>query len=151
MTSPPLLTTTMTADHLQLAAAGSWTAAHANLLEWLVDGAAHEAIQASRVSIDMANVDELDTLGAWLLERLSRNPSIAGKGPRFTGVKPHCTGLMDEIHRVNRQPQISQASPNWILAAPGTVGRATVALISDMVEFLRLFGELNVVIGRTLL
>jgi len=148
--STPLLGTTMTAGHLQFAAAGSWTVAHADLLERLVGDAAFEAAGGPCITIDMANVEELDTLGAWLLERFSRGPNFAGKETRFTGLKPHCTGLMDEMHRVKRQSQTFRAKPNWPLATLNTVGRGTIALIFDMVRFLRLFGELSVAIGRIL-
>ena len=65
-----LLTRQLKGKRLELAASGSWTAAHAGELEALVDSVAGEAITAKKVSIDMAGVREFDTFGAWLLERL---------------------------------------------------------------------------------
>ena len=40
MTPTPVLNSTMTADRLDLAAGGSWTAAHADALERLIDAVA---------------------------------------------------------------------------------------------------------------
>src|SRR5215468_10253671 len=97
----PLMTGMMNADRLELTAAGSWTAANACRLETLVHLAALEADGARSVAIDMARVEQLDTLGAWLLERLARSSKRDGKDTQFSGLKPHYRGLIDEIQRVN--------------------------------------------------
>jgi phospholipid/cholesterol/gamma-HCH transport system permease protein len=145
------LTRTITAERLQFAVAGSWTAAHADRLEQLVEEAARGGADTPYVAIDMAGVDELDTLGAWLLERLSRSPDLAGKETRFTGLNPRYRGLIEEMHRVNRPAPTRHAGLSRPLAALDEVGRAAVGLISDLVEFLQLFGELSVAIGRILM
>src|SRR5215831_15313636 len=62
-----LLTAKFKGDRLELAAGGSWTAAHAGELEALVDGVAQDAARARSVSIDMGGVRQFDTYGAWLL------------------------------------------------------------------------------------
>ena len=151
MTSMPLLTQTVTAERLLLAAAGPWTATHADRLEQLVEEALRAGSGAMPITIDMAEVDELDTVGAWLLERLSRRPDPAGKEARFAGVKPRYRGLIDDMHRVSAQPPTPQKDPASPLAALDAVGRATVGLVADVGDFLRMFGELSVAIGRILL
>jgi phospholipid/cholesterol/gamma-HCH transport system permease protein len=147
----PLLTQTVTAERLLLAAAGPWTAAHAERLEQLVEEAARADSGATPITIDMTEVDELDTVGAWLLERLSRRRDLAGKEARFTGVRPRYRGLIDDMHRVSAQPQALQEVSAPPLAALEAVGRATAGLVADVGDFLRMFGELGVVIGRILL
>ena len=72
MTPNPLMTSVVNADRLELTAAGSWTAANADRLERLVDAVALEAARARSIVIDTASVEQLDILGAWLLERLAR-------------------------------------------------------------------------------
>src|ERR1700674_4571880 len=117
MTVTPLLTSMITAERLQLAAAGSWTAAHSHVLEQLVDAAAPQAASAKRISIDMAGVQELDTLGAWLLERLLRGSNRSGPEAQFIGLPPHYRGLIDEMHRVNLGKRTPPINPNRIWAA----------------------------------
>jgi phospholipid/cholesterol/gamma-HCH transport system permease protein len=151
MTATPQLTRMMMAGRLQFVAAGPWTAAHADRLERLVEEAAQVGTSGPQVAIDMAGVDELDTLGAWLLERLSRNSVLSGKEPRFTGLRPHHRGLIDEMYRVNREAPPLQHGLSPPQAVLDAVGRAAVSLVSDVVEFLRLFGELVVVVGRILM
>ena len=147
----PLVTSTVTPERMELAAAGSWTAAYSECLEQLVEAAGREAEPASRVAIDLANVEEIDTLGAWLLERLSRRFKSNGKQAEFTGLKPHYRGLIDEMQRVNLQPRASPARPNRVILALDRIGRASLGLASDVGEFLHMLGELGVVIVRILL
>src|ERR1700681_4627664 len=125
MTSTPLLGITMKAERLQLAPAGSWTAAHCDVLERLVDSTAPQAANAKSIAIDMAGVQELDTLGAWLLERLLRRSNLSGPEAQFVGLSPHYRGLIDEMHRVNLQKRMPQANPSRLWAAADSVGRAT--------------------------
>jgi hypothetical protein len=151
MTLTPLMTSNVVPEGLEFAVAGSWTAAHSERLEQLIDGAAREAGKAQRIAMDMAGIDELDTLGAWLLERLARNFKSNGKDTQVTGLKPLYRGLTDEMRRVNLQPRMSPEHANRLLLALDRVGRAAAGLMSDISEFLDLFGEVGVAIGRIFL
>jgi phospholipid/cholesterol/gamma-HCH transport system permease protein len=150
MTSEPLLTRRVTPDRLVLAAAGPWTAAHAERLERMVEEAARDGGGASQVAIDMAAVCELDTLGAWLLERLSRSPQFAGKEARLTGVSPRYRDLIGDMHAVNRQPPSSPRGLAFPVAAVDAVGRAAAGLVGDVTDFLRMLGQLGIATGRIL-
>src|SRR5471032_1892469 len=72
VTPGTLLSSPMRGDRLDLAAAGSWTAEHAQTLEPLVDAATRPNSPVRSVAIDTARIDRLDTFGAWLLERALR-------------------------------------------------------------------------------
>ena len=98
-----LLKSQLKGERLELAASGSWTAAHAGELETLVDSVAGEAIKAKNVSIDMAGVREFDTFGAWLLERLTRAWSSTGAKTEIVGLPPHDRNLLEEMRGVNRE------------------------------------------------
>src|SRR5579862_3960720 len=100
MIAAPALQSTFVADRLQLAPGGAWTAANCETLEGLVDAAAPQAAQAKKIAIDMAGVDELDTLGAWLLERLLRGAKRAEADAQFIGLPPRYLGLIDAVRRV---------------------------------------------------
>jgi phospholipid/cholesterol/gamma-HCH transport system permease protein len=147
----PLVTSTTMPERMELAAAESWTAAYSEHLEQLVEAAAREAETADRIAIDLANVEEIDTLGAWLLEGLSRRFKSNGKEGQFTRLKPHYRGLINEMQRVNLEPRTSPARPNRVILALDRIGRASLGLASDVGEFLHMLGELGVVIVRILL
>ena len=152
MSDEPVLTSRRRLDgRLELAAAGSWTLAHTELLERQVAAIAPEVGRASAISIDMAGVRELDTLGAWLLERLIRDGGEKGREARFTGVPGHLRGLLDEVHQVNRGAPVGAAKPSALMAALDTVGRATVNLKASLGIFLEMFGALSLALLRVLL
>ena len=51
----------------------------------------------------MAEVRELDTLGAWLLEKMSRRATAAGHRAEVVGVADKYAGLIEEVRQVNRR------------------------------------------------
>jgi len=148
MTPDPLLSSSLVADRLRLSPAGAWTAAHAHALEQLIDAAAPQAAHAKAISIDMAGVEELDTLGAWLLERLLRSSNLSAPNAQFIGLPSHYRGLIDEIHQVNLHKPPPPAKPNRLLAAVDGVGRATTQLGTDAVAFLDMCGQIGVAVAR---
>jgi phospholipid/cholesterol/gamma-HCH transport system permease protein len=150
MVGEPVLNSKIQGERLELAASGSWTAAHTERLERQVAGVAANISGARTTSIDMAGVAELDTLGAWLLERLLRRAGEQGRGAQFVGVPSHYRGLLDEVHQVNRQPPPDRAMPNKLLLALDSIGRATANLKTSLDIFLEMFGALSASLLRVL-
>jgi phospholipid/cholesterol/gamma-HCH transport system permease protein len=99
----------------------------------------------------MAGVSELDTLGAWLLERLIRLGGERGRKAEFVGLPSHFRGLLDEVHQVNRQPPVRRAPQNRLLAALETVGRTTVGIKASADTFLDMLGAVGASLLRVLL
>ncbi len=151
MASEPILNSTIVGEKLELAASGSWTAAYSDLVEQLVVSAARPAAQARGLAINMAGVQELDTLGAWLLERLLRSAGDRGQEAQFVGLPSHYRGLLDEVRRVNRRAPALPATQNRILAALDKVGRVAAGLKADFTTFLEMFGTLSMAIARVLM
>ena len=145
-----LLTSKLKGERLELAAAGSWTAAHASELEALVDRVAGEAAQAKKVSIDMTGVSEFDTFGAWLLERLTRAWTAAGQKPAIVGLPKHDRGLLAEMHGVNREPPRAPARENRIVGALAAIGRGGAGLGRGFMLFADMLGAVGVAALRVL-
>src|SRR5271154_5688940 len=99
----------------------------------------------------MAGVEALDSIGAWLLERLIRRSNRDGKRAQFTGLPPRYRGLIEEMHAVNLRPRTPLNAPNRLWSALDGVGRAAAGLLSDVLVFLAMFGELSVALGRVML
>jgi phospholipid/cholesterol/gamma-HCH transport system permease protein len=145
-----LLTSKLKGERLELAAAGSWTAAHADELEALVDRVAAEAPKAKKVSIDMTGVREFDTFGAWLLERLTRAWSAAGQKPAIVGLPKHDRGLLEEMHGVNREPPRAPARENRIVTALAALGRGGAGVARGFMLFADMLGAVGVATLRVL-
>ena len=97
MSAKPSLSVTAGAPALQCAAAGAWTAAHADELETVIDGAARDLGQQT-AAIDMQRVEAFDTYGAWLLERLVRERKANGGETEIVALPEHYRDLYAAMH-----------------------------------------------------
>jgi phospholipid/cholesterol/gamma-HCH transport system permease protein len=134
-------------NSLWLTAVGSWTAQHASDLEHLVDGAVAQGASIARAELDMAGVENIDTFGAWLLERLVR-----GFAERITvvGLPERFRGLVDEIHQSNRT--VIEAPREAALAsAVRQVWRAFSLVTRDILLYFGMFGAIIVTTLRMLI
>jgi phospholipid/cholesterol/gamma-HCH transport system permease protein len=145
-----LLTSQLKGERLEIAASGSWTAAHAGELETLVDGAANQAAAAKNVTIDMAGVRELDTFGAWLLERLTRTWSSSGAQTEIVGMPAHDRNLLAGMHGVNREPAPPAAPGNRIVGALAAVGTGAAELGQNLLAFAEMLGAAGAATLRVL-
>jgi phospholipid/cholesterol/gamma-HCH transport system permease protein len=140
MSSPAL---TLGATPATLIASGPWTAAQSTLLERLVATLPLIDAQRRSVVIDISAVEHLDTLGAWLLERLIRGYQLQELKPTFVGVPERFRGLLEKVHDVNRHPSIQRTERNKLTATLESIGRATIALYIDFRFFLAMLGAIG--------
>jgi len=112
----PLLTASPSGDVLELRPVGSWTAANVTTLEALSDAVIAQLDRSKTVKVDMAGVRELDTLGAWLLEKMSRRATSAGHRAEMVGVVDNYAGLIEEVRRVNRRNPAPAPARNPVVA-----------------------------------
>ena len=146
MTTAPLLTATATADVLELRPGGSWIAANVATLERLSDTVAPQLDRSGTVKLDMTDVRELDTLGAWLLEKMSRRATSAGHRAEVVGISDNYAGLIEEVRQVNRRLPAPAPSRNPIVAKISDIGRTTIGAGEDVTAFLQMLGALCIAI-----
>jgi phospholipid/cholesterol/gamma-HCH transport system permease protein len=137
----PLLQSATQGDRLQLAAGGSWTAPNAADLEALIDDAVARGKQFVRVELNMARVENLDTFGAWLLERLLRDCAEAGRGISVSGLPDRFRGIINEAHQSNRASE-EQPHEGAIGSAVAGAERALATITQDIVLNIAMFGAL---------
>ena len=119
---------TVVGDSLELAPVGVWTAAHSQALEERLTAVAPQVSAARNLAINMAGVRELDTLGAWLLERLVRGCIARKIEVRFFDLPERYRGLFDQVSWVNRQTAEPTARKNMLLERLEWIGQSTIAL-----------------------
>ena len=146
MATAPLLTATATGDVLELRPGGSWIAANVATLERLADAVTPQLDHSGTVKLDMAEVRELDTLGAWLLEKMSRRATSAGHRADVVGVSDNYAGLIEEVRQVNRRTPAAVPARNPIVAKMSDIGRSTIGASEDLTAFLQMLGSLCVAI-----
>ena len=143
----PLLRSLAQDDYLRLAAAGSWTAQHAAVIEKLVDGAVAQGKSVGRIDLDMAAVENLDTFGAWLLERMLRG--FADDGPPVTiiGMPERFRGLISEAHQSNRK-QPDAAGEDVLASTLALLWGAFRLMTRDVLLNVAMFGALVAAVLR---
>ena len=150
MTSTPLLTSTPLGDGLELRPGGSWTAANVKSLEVLSDGVMADLDRSKSVKLDMNGLGELDTLGAWLLEKLSRRAASAGHQIEVVGVAENYAGLIKEMRQVNRHNPAPARVPNPVFARLSELGRSAMNATDDIAVFLQMLGSLFMALAGVL-
>jgi phospholipid/cholesterol/gamma-HCH transport system permease protein len=132
-----------------VSASGSWTAAHAASLERKIEAIKAQASGSGSLEIDVGGIRELDTFGAWLLERLVRD--LIGKGfdARLVGVSERFRGLLDQIHECGRKKP-TPTKRNRILLELERLGQATLEFLRDLVRLADMLGALGAAAARTL-
>lgn len=148
MSVAPILDFTINNERLQFVAAGSWTAAHSEAIERLVSVAAQRMPAARGAALDLSGLRNLDTLGAWMLERFLRACKGRGQAATVTGLPPQFRGLLDSMHDLNRDIGSAPAKANPMLAALEAVGRTTAGLRVDLIAFLDMLGAIGMAILR---
>jgi phospholipid/cholesterol/gamma-HCH transport system permease protein len=150
LATAPQLTATASGDVLELRPAGSWTAANVATLEPLASAVTAQLDRSKTLRLDMAGVRELDTLGAWLLEKMSRRAISAGHRADVVGVADDYAGLIDEVREVNRHNPAPAPAPNPVVVKVGEIGRSAVGATGDVAAFLQMLGSLFLAIGGVL-
>ncbi len=141
----PLLSRSMSGEHLELSAAGSWTAANAEEADRLVTSEASTA-GAQTLVVNVSGVTALDTFGAWLIERLARSTNARGGKTEIVGVPERFQGLLAKMHEANREAP--RPRPRV-----GILGRAADILAwleADALSFLAMLGAIGLALGRVI-
>ncbi len=102
------------------------------------------------VSIDMAGVSELDTFGAWLLERLTRQWTASGRQAVVVGLPQHSADLVEEMHGVNREAPPKPERGNPIVSFLAAIGRGSTGFARSFYTFAQMLGEVGMAAGRVL-
>jgi len=144
VSSAPVLNAVAAGDALALKPAGAWTAPHSKAMEQLFDGVAPQIAAAKSLTIDMTEIGEIDTIGAWLLEKISRDAAQAGRTAQFTGIGANYAGLIEEVRQVNRRGPTPHPKPNPIIAKLDQIGRSAWSATADVSVFLDMLGALGI-------
>ncbi len=129
--------------------AGAWTLNALPFLEPAVD--ALECPTAPVIRLQGQRLSELDTAGAWLVDRVVRRIEERGRGVEFDAFRPEHARLLEIVrsHRALLAPAPSPAlSPGR--RALEAIGRRAWAWWGETAGILAFFGEASTVLARSL-
>ena len=136
---------------LVLSAQGDWVSAHANEIEPQVESIIKLRQQAERVEIDASAVKRVDTIGAWLFERLKRNWDKDGAKAAITGLDPRYKVLLDEVAASNREPPKPQKHEAPIADTLAYIGQSAAEGWVDLKALVQFLGHVMTAAGRVAL
>jgi phospholipid/cholesterol/gamma-HCH transport system permease protein len=90
----------------------------------------------------MTDVRELDTLGAWLFEKMSRRALDSGHSATVVGATGRYAGLIYDVRQVNRRKPVGITAQNPMLVRLEVIGRSTFSATEDVSAFLQMLGAL---------
>jgi phospholipid/cholesterol/gamma-HCH transport system permease protein len=140
-----LLDWTADGDRVAVVATGAWTAANAAALEALV--APVEGRRAGAVVVDVGGLRELDTFGAWLVERLLRS----GATSELRGLKDDFRGLYEKVAQSNRRTATLPPLPTGAMAAVSRIGETMAELGRDLAGVVAMLGAIATALVRVVL
>ena len=144
LNSEPVLNVATEDGRLDLRPGGSWTAAHAARLERLYDAVEPQLNRTGTVRVDMTDVGDLDTLGAWLLEKISRHAPRSDPAANVIGVSDRYAGLIAEVNRVNRRKPAAEKPENPVAVRLEQLGRYGAGIMEDISVFFQMLGALGI-------
>jgi phospholipid/cholesterol/gamma-HCH transport system permease protein len=126
-----------------LLAGGAWTITNVELLERLC------AAVSPRWEgpIDLSGVTALDTVGAWLFEKLARRRPSSHSEAIFVGASPSYAGLLREVRELNRESPGRNRRQNPFV---DRLTRMARDLAADGVGFLHMLGAISIALGGVL-
>ena len=151
MKSAPRLTHTAEHDEARLAAAGAWTAATSPAIETLSNNLFELTRTSRAVTIDIASIEELDTYGAWLIERMVRRYRAYGVATGLLAVPDRFKGLLEAVHEAPGDAVVASKHVNPFLGTLEAIGRSFPRLGSDIVAFSEMLGALAAATVRVIL
>jgi phospholipid/cholesterol/gamma-HCH transport system permease protein len=151
MSVSALLTGHVSGERLDLAAAGEWTADHADALErrvMQVTPAGRGAVKAMR--IDMKGVAKIDTYGAWLLERLRRVAAERGLRADVVGLPEQFRVIVETVHQTAEMPDPERLRRRGVADWLESVGENVAEVGKAGAQFAQMFGAVAVAWLRAL-
>jgi phospholipid/cholesterol/gamma-HCH transport system permease protein len=134
----------LTADHLghelRATLSGRWTADQAPAVERCVADLVAAAGDERRIIFDLSNLDRLDTLGAWVLDRTRHDLGGTGYSADFVGARPEHHILLNEVAYRGFQP-IPVVKRNWLVDLLVEIGQGVVRAGKDFAKGVSFLGE----------
>ena len=135
---------------LVLAAAGGWVAARAGELEALVESAFKKRQPVDQIEINLEHLERLDTVGAWLIERMRRGAGEGKISAEIVGIDPRFKVLLDEVAISNKEPPPKHRHKGALYDTLEHVGIAVAEIGKDFAAIVQFLGE-SVVAGSRVL
>jgi phospholipid/cholesterol/gamma-HCH transport system permease protein len=134
---------TAAGDRLEVEAGGGWTLDELQRLDGDLRGLLDRTGPASAAArISLAQLERLDTAGAWLLHRLERDLDARGLAVEFAGLRAEHAALLEAVRRAGPEPPTPSAPPDPFLRMVAEVGEASIRAFQEGRRLLSFYGQI---------
>ena len=134
------LETVESSEELLVAARGRWDVTSVAPIERRLREL--RPVSTSVISIDLAQLEELDTIGAWLLYRTQRDLRAAGFQAELRNVRVDHLLLIEEVSANDQPCEIEPPRGSPLLNVIRHVGAATADIAAETVELISFLGSI---------
>lgn len=149
MSSAPAFSSEESGDGLRLVLTGVWTIESSRDLEAAARELAAEAARAPRAIIDLAQVERVDTAGAWLIDRARSEAAAQGGDVRTDAARPETKLLLDEAQYRPHEEKKSRP-PSLTVNILSDVGETMVGVSGNFLRGVSFLGEVIVSLAKAL-
>jgi phospholipid/cholesterol/gamma-HCH transport system permease protein len=133
MPSAPSTKSEKTGQGVRLSLGGDWTVNSGRLAEVEAHGLIDAAHGAQRATIDLGGIEQLDTAGAWLIDRSRAQLAAAGIEANYARAQPEYKILLEEAHyRVFEAPHRPHPPP--LVALLSDIGESVYTAGQDLID-----------------
>jgi phospholipid/cholesterol/gamma-HCH transport system permease protein len=126
---------------------GAWTLSHANALD---QATAALRPPAGAVTLDLAEVQAMDTAGAWLIMRSAERAGAAGAKVQWIQPPEALLPLFQRVLDAGPEPADKPKQRVLFLDWLADLGAATESVLKDSLDLIAFFGALVETFGRTI-
>ena len=148
---PPDITSHASGGTVTAALTGNWTSGHARLIEKLIEELPAQAgdDDTRLIRLDLAAIDDLDTVGALVISRLQHDAGSDGFRVETTGAASAHDILLREVGKNYSEP-VNATPRSGSLDLFVDVGEAVVNVWRDFVKGTSFLGEVMVAMGHAI-
>ncbi|HEV2816901.1 MAG TPA: MlaE family lipid ABC transporter permease subunit [Allosphingosinicella sp.] len=102
-----------------------------------------EEVEADKLVVDLAGVERMDTVGAWLVHKLERD-----RGAKIVGATEEQQLLIDHVARADMPVKVKRDYESPLLRVIGEAGEAVISTGHTLYGLLGFFGALLISLGN---
>ncbi len=147
MSTAPAITSEKTAGGVRVALAGGWTVDAGSQLEKRADALLTLADGAREATIDLSQIDHMDTAGAWVIDRSRQLLAARGVEAQVVGARPEHAILLRAAHYRPTEAPPAREAPT-LTSLVSDVGESVYTAGADLVGGVGFLGRM-VSVGAT--
>ncbi len=137
--------------YCKITADGAWTAKNAHLIESAFADILAMTKAANSIRIDLKSLEELDTYGAWLLERLRRECTRSDIKVKFSGVQSQNKILLGEVAQLGLDQSSGLDDSSAKRVFPYYLDPLLKLLKNEFLHFFSMFGQVIAAAARMII